>query len=734
MQRLPFIVLLLSCFLASYSSKSTSETHQYNAEVINVKWMTGEFLPDIGIFILAGEQGSISYSSDGQNWHYSNTPITNTLHDIATDEAQRILVAVGDRGTILRSTNAGRVWHEPEIAVPDQVDISQTRINTVIYIPKSKVWLAAGTQNTILRSTDDALTWKLISYKTGSSQLEILELFADAKSGTAFFAAQHATTGRSVDGGLSWQINQHNMQTADSYIPHIVGYHQYKQTLIAAADSGRLLISKDNGLHWKLKKIPTSGYFTDSAFDSQHNVIALTTQMGEIAISKDDGNSWELITFKVKNWPSDDIPLLSKIVYDTKSQSFLVIGDSGIIARSGDGGQSWHGEVYEPLFNTSITTLLHDAKNGVFVVAGLGGSITRANKLDVVSRPINNWKVIRPGIDQYIRSVLHLPESNSFIAVGQLGGIWLTKDDGHTWQVINTPYPYPNQPPHLRDIVQDPESKALIAAGPAGSIIRSADDGMTWKAVFQGEIQKGEAFTQILYDSKTRAFYACEVLYRSVYQSLDGGNHWNKIATIKSGGRNLWYGVVATGLNLIMVIGEDGGIAISRDEGKNWNMSTKVTTSDLYGAYADNQENILFAVGEKGVILRSNNGMDWKLVDSGTTSTLRRIVKDQNSGDLFAFGQNGTILRSFDTGYHWSNVKAPDYAGELRTAVFEKDSKKIIIVGRDGGILRLADNGRNWERIESHTKQHFRSAAINPITGTVVVVGQGVVRLSPFFN
>jgi photosystem II stability/assembly factor-like uncharacterized protein len=733
MKRL-LIALLLTCILTTFSSNSTSKTDQYKAEVINVKWLTGEFIPELDLFFLAGEQGSISYSSDGQTWYYSNTPVTSSIHDIDTNHAQSVIVAVGDKSTILRSTSKGKEWHKSKIAVPDRVDISDIRINTVIYVPKSKVWLAAGTQNTILRSSDNALTWELISYKTGASQLEILDLFYESRSKAIFFAAQNATTGRSVDGGLTWEINEHNMETSGSYIPHILGYHQINNTLIAAADRGRLLVSKNDGKSWKLMKIPTAGYFTDSAFDSLHNVFALTTQMGEIAISKDEGETWKLIDFNVNNWPSHDIPFLSKIVFDKKSRSFLVVGDSGVIARSNDGGQTWHAEIYKPLFNISITTLLHDPTNDVFIVAGLGGSIASAKTLDNVSRPIDNWKIIRPGIDQYIRNIVHLPATNTFIAVGQLGGIWRSEDDGLSWRLINVTYPYANQPPHLRDIVQDPESRALIAAGPAGSIIRSTDNGLTWKVVFQGEIQKGEAFTQLLYDSKNKTYYACEVLYRSVYQSLDRGNSWKKIATIDSGGRNLWHGVISKSLNLIMVVGENGGIAISRNGGNNWKMATSATTSDLYGAYVDDKDSVLFAVGENGVILRSKNGTDWKSVNSATSSTLRRIVKDPSSGDLFAFGQNGTIIRSFDTGYHWSRVETPDYTGELRTALFEKDSKRIIIVGRDGGVLKLSDNEIDWELIDSHTKQHFRSAAINPATGTVVVVGQGIVRLNPLSN
>jgi photosystem II stability/assembly factor-like uncharacterized protein len=730
MMRSLVITLLFTGLFTACSNNNTNTTSLYNAEVLNANWLTGEFLSNPNVFILAGEHGSITYSSDGRTWNYSQTPTTNTLHDLEANDSQTVLIAVGEGGTIMRSTDHGKKWQLADISLPENLDFSLTRLNTVVYAHKSKSWLAAGTQNAILRSTDDGLSWDIVSINTRKDQIEILQLFVEEQSGDVLFAAQHATTGRTRDGGLTWNINKHDMGTYGSYIPHVVGFHQFNNTLIAAADSGRLLISKNAGLDWELATLPTNGYFTDSAYDPTSNTIALTTQMGEVAISNDEGNNWKLVSFDVNNWPSDDIPLLSNIVFDENSRSFLVVGNSGVIAMSDNGGHTWSADIYRPLFNLSVTTLLHNTKSDTFIIAGFSGVIVRAESLGGLSSPLDNWTIARPGIDQYIRKVLHLPNSNTFIAVGQLGSVWRSEDDGLSWKLINIDYPHKNQPPHLRDIIQDPNTLALIAAGPAGSIIRSSDNGANWSPVFQGEIHKGEAFTQLLYDKQINTYYACEVLYQSVYQSPDSGLSWNKIATINSDGRNLWRGVISNEPNLYILVGEKGAIAFSRDKGFSWKMAKTNSYADLYDVYVDSKERVLLAVGQNGVILKSGNGSDWIPVDSSTTSDLRRVIKDHNSGALIAFGQNGAIVLSTNSGQNWTKAKTPDYSGELRCAIIEYLTDSLIVVGQDGGVLRSTDSGKSWHLLDSHTNLHFRSATINPKTGTIISVGEGIVRLS----
>jgi photosystem II stability/assembly factor-like uncharacterized protein len=122
------------------------------------------------------------------------------------------------------------------------------------------------------------------------------------------------------------------------------------------------------------------------------------------------------------------------------------------------------------------------------------------------------------------------------------------------------------------------------------------------------------------------------------------------------------------------------------------------------------------------------------LAESSTASSLRRVIKDHISGALIAFGQNGTIIRSTDGGQVWSKAETPDYSGELRAAFYDNRTGSLIVIGQDGGIMYSINGGMSWKLLDSHTKQHFRSAAISHETGTIIGVGQGIVRLSEGTN
>ncbi|HEX5056919.1 MAG TPA: YCF48-related protein [Gammaproteobacteria bacterium] len=699
----------------------------YRAEVFTAKTMGGMLDPVSKAFLLVGEQGSILRSQDGYSWDYAATPTQQRLHGIAGDSRSGVLIAVGAAGTVLRSTDAGRSWQQVKIEMPAGVDLAQAELREIIHHPAKDIWLAAGTHNAILRSIDQGQNWRVVSFDSSAQKLEILDLFVESASGDFLLAAQHGAMGRSRD-GADWKIVYHDMEAAGEYIPHLVAFYELGDALIAVGDEGRLLLSWDRGQTWKLSKLPTSGYFTGGAYDPVHHSIVLTTQEGDdIAYSLDQGHSWRLTRLRVRNWPGDDIPMLSEIVYDAKTRALLAMGSSGIVARSIDGGGSWEAGVLKPLFNLSLTTLLHDPERDLFIASGLGGFIAVTRGL--LPDPAVGWRVVRPGIDLYMREVAHVPGTDTFVIVGELGGIWRSEDDGSSWDVIEPKYPYPNQPPYLRDIIIDPSTQALVAAGPDGSIMRSTDAGRSWKPVFQGVITLGEAFTQVLADQGHRALIACEATYQTVYRSGDGGASWEKAANLQTGGRNLWHGAVSEKLGLVMIAGQRGIIAISGDGGSHWELPATGTSEDLYGAFADAASGALFAVGDWGMLLRSEDGRQWRQVNTGTRSTLRRMFADPASGALLAFGQEGVILRSTDGGKSWRKAASPDLDSELRKALAYPDGK-LVIVGRDGVILLSGDGGASWGRVPSHTDEHFRSAALNPGTGTLIAVGDGLVRLS----
>lgn len=702
----------------------------YRAEVFNAKMMSGMLDPVSRAFLLVGQQGSIQRSEDGYLWEYAATPTLNQLNAIAGDAKSGILVTAGNGGTLLRSADGGRTWQPPlRIETPEGANLAQVNLTEIIHHPGKDLWLAAGTHNAILRSADQGRNWRLVSYDSGAHKLEILSLFIETESGDFLLAAQRGTMGRSND-GADWTITYHDMDPVGDYVPHLVDFYDHGEALIAAGDEGRLLISRDRGRTWKLFKLPTSGYFTGSAYDPVNRSIVLTTQEGDdIAYSLDQGRSWEAAKLRVRNWPGDDIPMISAIVYDARTGALLAMGSSGIAARSTNGGRSWQTNVLKPLFNLSLTTLLHDPERDLFVASGLGGFIATARGL--LPDPALGWRVVRPGIDDLeMREVVSLPGTDTFVIVGQYGGIWRSEDDGRNWDLIQPRYPHQNQPPFLRDLVIDPVSQALIAAGPDGSIMRSTDAGLTWTPAFQGVITLGEAFTQILPDRTRNTLLACEAMYQSVYLSKDGGANWEKAATIPTGGRNVWHGAVSEKLDLIVLVGQRGAVAISGDGGHTWEVPPSLVEEDLYGAFADAETGALFAVGDAGTILRSEDGSRWETVSTPTGSALRRMFADPGSGALLAFGQEGAILRSTDGGRSWRKATAPALQSELRKALVEPGTGNLVIAGRDGVILLSKDGGVSWGRMPSHTDRHFRSAAFNPATGTLIAVGEGLVRLS----
>lgn len=725
----PLLAVLILASCGGEPEQVPETVGGYRAEVFNAKTMGGLLDPASRAFFLVGQQGSILRSEDGYAWEYTATPTLNQLNAVAGDAKSGVLVAVGHGGTLLRSADGGRSWQPPlGIETSEGVNLTQVNLTEIIHHPAKDLWLAAGTHNAILRSADQGLNWRLVSYDSSAQKLEILSLFIESGSGDFLLAAQRGTMGRSAD-GVDWNIRYHDMEPTGGYVPHLVAFYDYGEALIAAGDEGRLLISRDRGETWKLFKLPTSGYFTGSAYDPVNRSIVMTTQEGDdIAYSRDEGRSWEVVKLRITNWPGDDIPMISAIVYDAKSRALLVMGSSGIVARSTDGGRNWQSNMLKPLFNLSLTTLLHDPERDLFVAAGLGGFIATARGL--LPDPALGWRMVRPGIDLYMREVVHVPGSDSFVAVGQLGGIWRSEDDGRNWDFIEPRYPYQNQPPHLRDIIVDPATRALVAAGPDGSIMRSTDAGRTWTPAFQGVITLGEAFTQLLPDKTHNTLLACEAMYGSVYLSKDGGASWEKAATIRTGGRNVWHGAISEKLGLAMLVGQQGAIALSGDGGRNWEMAPSIVEEDLYGAFADDKSGALFAVGDLGTILRSEDGRRWETVTVPTMSTLRRMFADPGSGALLAFGQQGTILRSADGGRSWGKVVAPELESELRKALVEPGTGHLVIVGRDGVVLLSRDGGASWGRVPSHTGHHFRSAAFNPATGTLIAVGEVLVRLS----
>lgn len=162
-------------------------------------------------------------------------------------------------------------------------------------------------------------------------------------------------------------------------------------------------------------------------------------------------------------------------------------------------------------------------------------------------------------------------------------------------------------------------------------------------------------------------------------------------------------GVYFTNSSEGWVVGDDGIILSTRDQGSSWHTQISGTKEDLR-AITCTVNGRCWAVGARGLILRTlDKGAHWKVLKSGTTTLLLAVsfVNDQSG---WAVGANGVVVHTTNAGQTWTKQKAvivlfPNgrYAAptDLQAVKFVDENRGWV--AGSGGIARTSDGGKTWE-------------------------------------
>ena len=269
---------------------------------------------------------------------------------LAVTRAGDTLVAVGDRGHVLRSADQGRTWTQ-------SLTPTQALLTGVSFVDARHGW-AVGHDGVILATTDGGLTWQ---HQDNGKDLETVYLdvlFRDAQHG--FAVGAYVKFMATADDGKTWTAAH---PSADE-----VHYNRLTAgadgTLYLAGEGGLLLVSRDGGKQWAKSEVPYDGSFF-GALPLDDGRVLIYGLRGHILRSDDRG----------AEWTEENNPVQVLIMGGTRLAAGPVVlaGQGGNFFVSRDSGLTF--THWKPAdFGTSVAAVL-DAGDGALLTVGEAGAI-----------------------------------------------------------------------------------------------------------------------------------------------------------------------------------------------------------------------------------------------------------------------------------------------------------------------------------------------------------------------
>jgi photosystem II stability/assembly factor-like uncharacterized protein len=234
------------------------------------------------------------------------------------------LVAVGQRGHVLTSDDAGKSWQQAQVPVSSDL--------VAVHFPTPQLGWAVGHDGVVLHSTDGGRGWtrQFDGRQLGEQGAEnpLLDVrFDDADNGIAVGA--FGTVLRTTDGGRHWQAVKDGIDNpkglhlyalrrvgADLYIageqglllrhdgtrfaalatPYpgtLFGVVGNERAVLAHGLRGNVVRSADGGRTWATVPTGVGVGLTASTLDDQGRIV-IVGQGGQVLVSSDDGASFAL--------------------------------------------------------------------------------------------------------------------------------------------------------------------------------------------------------------------------------------------------------------------------------------------------------------------------------------------------------------------------------------------------------------------------------------------------------
>lgn len=304
------------------------------------------------------------------------------------DTGQRF-VAVGERGIVLLSDDAGATWRQAKVPV-------SVSLTAVQFVDPNIGW-AVGHLGVVLHTVDGGETWTkqldgieaaalaLEAAKSGVNQAAVqrqikfaerlvadgpdkpfLDLYFE-NAGTGYVVGAGNLMFRTDDGGKTWQAWMFRIDNPKSL--NIYGIRAAGPALLLAGERGLLLSSSDGGKSFRPLKSPYEGSYFGLLAARTGEVVGFGLR-GNAFWSGDQGNTWKKIETGV------DVALSAGT--ELADGALVLASQAGEVLLSTDKGQTFR---HMPAGKSFPIAAVVDSKKGGLLAAGLRGiSVIQASE------------------------------------------------------------------------------------------------------------------------------------------------------------------------------------------------------------------------------------------------------------------------------------------------------------------------------------------------------------------
>jgi photosystem II stability/assembly factor-like uncharacterized protein len=621
--------------------------------------------------LAVGEYGTIVKTTDGgESWKFIEIPWLNYLLDVDFVNNQ-VCYAVGQNGQIIQSTDGGENWEKQSI-------IYTNNLHRVRFCDETNGWII-GEKGLILHTSDGGSNWQQQISGTGE-ELRGIALIADS---SLCVVGTKSTLLLSTNRGYHWeQVNLNMEEPIGKFDLNDVFFLDDKTGWIGLVNdlvfvdskSGKIIKTTDGGKSWNEVKIESykhicgsydngQGCLSDGIqqiyFKNLHNGLCLldvakfnqyvSYTIGSVPLfTEDDGKNWNGIMHGWWEFSNQT----GRFCF-LNNNKVINTGYGGEFRFSYDSGQTWdYPNDFERIFMSMIF-----GNNGKILACKIAADDSR-NIVYMSSEDYGKtWQNFIPQVCDSTGQKLDIQLRVSF------PGNFIN-DREILWTIHNS-------------------SKQSF---------KSEDFGLTWHCVKTGlssnlnEYQFLSPDTLIRYrllkTGNTPENYASELKF---YYSFDGGQTvtnerfpglWND-ATPFSG--ELWPGETMTDKFIYdsyffnghfgFLVGSDGNIVKTTDTGRSWKSIYSGVVDNLYDIeFIDDSTG--FVVGSFGRILKTEDrGETWRKTDSGTQETILSVgFKNENEGWV---GTEKGLRYTIDGGETWKGAPMRYQHGMVRHIEFD---------------------------------------------------------------